>query len=104
MTPLVIQWQCFDPEHAAHAAGPQRRLLTARTTIGRRDCGLTLPDDYLSTRHAALWPDDAGAWHVEDMGSTNGTWLNESRVLAPRRIRRGDRLRVGRTLMILVPA
>src|SRR5215472_3717606 len=72
---------------------PQRLLVTAgsltgtaigltdqQITIGRADdATLVLTDDYASTRHARLFPQD-GQWLVEDLGSTNGTYLNRQKV------------------------
>jgi FHA domain len=49
-------------------------------TIGRaNDATLVLTDDYASTRHARLFPQD-GQWVVEDLGSTNGTYLDRQKV------------------------
>ena len=67
--------------------------------IGRAaDCQLVLDDDYVSTRHAALHRTDTG-YVVEDLGSTNGTYLNNERVTGRTPITPSDTLRIGRTLM-----
>ena len=67
--------------------------------IGRSaDCQLILDDDYVSTRHAALHRTDTG-YVVEDLGSTNGTYLNNERVTGRTPITPSDTLRIGRTLM-----
>ena len=52
-------------------------------TIGRADDStIVLTDDYVSTRHARLVPGD-GQWLLEDLGSTNGTYLDRQRVTSP---------------------
>jgi hypothetical protein len=69
-------------------------------TIGRAGgCGITLSGDtFVSQVHARIFDRD-GDLFVEDLGSTNGTFLNGERVQAPTRLRRGDRVRVGQTEM-----
>src|SRR3954447_13668252 len=76
-------------------------LTGAPITIGRADDStLTLTDDYVSTRHARLVPrgDD---WLVEDLGSTNGTYLDRQRVTGPTRVVPGVPIRVGKTVIEL---
>ncbi|MFI0432110.1 MAG: FHA domain-containing protein [Candidatus Nanopelagicales bacterium] len=76
-------------------------LGTAPVTIGRaQDCTLVLDDDYASSHHTQLSPHD-GAWVVEDLGSTNGTWLDRTRVATPTVLPVGQQLRVGRTVIEL---
>ena len=70
-------------------------------TFGRADnCGVQLDDTYVSTLHARMFSKD-GTWFVEDLGSTNGTYLNRKKVTAPIAIRKGDRLQIGKTVMEL---
>jgi pSer/pThr/pTyr-binding forkhead associated (FHA) protein len=67
--------------------------------IGRSsDCQLLLDDDYVSTRHARITL-SAGRYQVEDLGSTNGTFINNQRLAQPTPFGPGDTLRIGRTLM-----
>ncbi len=67
--------------------------------IGRSsDCQLLLDDDYVSTRHARITL-AAGGYQVEDLGSTNGTFINNQRLTQPAPFGPGDTLRIGRTLM-----
>mgnify|MGYP001599308100 FL=1 len=67
--------------------------------IGRSpDCQLVLDDDYVSTRHAQITRTATG-YQVEDLGSTNGSLVNNQRVTAPTQFGVGDTLRIGRTLM-----
>lgn len=83
-------------------AGTTVTLNGSPVTLGRaHDSTLVLTDDYASTHHARLVPGE-DAWLVEDLGSTNGTYLNRRRVQAPVAMQRGDRLQVGNTVMELV--
>lgn len=67
--------------------------------IGRSpDCQLVLDDDYVSTRHAQITRTASG-YQVEDLGSTNGSLVNNQRVTTPTSFGIGDTLRIGRTLM-----
>lgn len=69
--------------------------------IGRSaDAQLILEDDYVSTRHARVYRTPDG-YVVEDLGSTNGTYLNNTRITAPTPFTTADTLRIGRTLMIV---
>ena len=69
--------------------------------IGRStDCQLILDDDYVSTRHARIYRSDGG-YLVEDLGSTNGTYLNNERLSSPAPITPAHTLRIGRTLLDL---
>lgn len=62
------------------------------------DATLALSDDYVSTMHARLFPLD-GHWYVEDLGSTNGTYLDGARVRVPTPVPVGTPLRVGKTVV-----
>jgi pSer/pThr/pTyr-binding forkhead associated (FHA) protein len=75
--------------------------LSGQINIGRGDaCQVQVPDTYVSTFHARIFDKD-GSWYVEDLGSTNGTYLNQRKVTAPAELRAGDRLRVGKTTVEL---
>jgi hypothetical protein len=70
-------------------------------TLGRAaGCQVTLDDTYASQIHARLFARD-GQFFVEDLGSTNGTFLNSSKVGGPQVLKRGDKLKVGSTVMEL---
>lgn len=63
------------------------------------DCGAALTSDsFVSSRHARAYRDGDGVW-AEDLGSTNGTYLNSKPLDKPRRLAVGDRLQVGRTIL-----
>jgi hypothetical protein len=69
--------------------------------IGRApECTLVLDDDYASGRHARLSL-QGGTWMVEDLGSTNGTFLGRNRVQDPVPIAPGATVRIGRTVLEL---
>jgi len=70
-------------------------------TIGRAaGCQVPLEDSYASQLHARLFRRN-GELLVEDLGSTNGTFLNRKKVDAAVPIRKGDRLQVGKTVLEL---
>jgi pSer/pThr/pTyr-binding forkhead associated (FHA) protein len=76
-------------------------VLGDEVTVGRAaGCQVTLDDTYASQLHARVYVRD-GQLLVEDLGSTNGTWLNRQKVTGPLVIQRGDRLQVGNTVMEL---
>jgi len=67
-------------------------------TFGRSEsCRVQLDDTYVSTLHARMFSKD-GTWFVEDLGSTNGTYLNRVKVTSPSPIAVGDEIRVGKTI------
>ena len=80
------------------ADGEEFELNSSQLTIGRgsqNDIAITT-DEYASARHARFEPRQDGVW-VQDLGSTNGTFLNGTRLDRPRRLARGDVVRVGET-------
>ena len=93
---------------------PQRLLVTGgsltgttigladqQITIGRaNDATLVLSDDYASSRHARLFPQN-GQWIVEDLGSTNGTYLDRQKVTQPTPVPAGVPIRIGKTVLEL---
>ncbi|HEV8088343.1 MAG TPA: FHA domain-containing protein [Actinomycetota bacterium] len=80
---------------------PRSVRLDASTTIGRSvECELRLDDTYVSQQHARIF-DRSGNWYVEDLGSTNGTFVNEQRLVAPAMLTPGDKIRVGQTVVEL---
>lgn len=82
-------------------AGTSLSLGETPVTIGRaNDATLVLSDDYASSRHARLFPQD-GQWLVEDLGSTNGTYLDRSKVTRPIPVPIGVPIRVGKTVLEL---
>ncbi|WP_341359727.1 FHA domain-containing protein [Georgenia sp. M64] len=102
------------PARPAARNGPSRLVVTqgplAGTTIplgassilvGRAAaCTLVLDDDYSSNRHARFFPKDDG-WWVEDLRSTNGTYVNGERLDQPVPLPVGTPVRIGQTLVEL---
>jgi len=69
--------------------------------LGRaNDATLVLNDDYASSRHARIFPQD-GQWIVEDLGSTNGTYLDRQKVTRPMPVPLGVPIRIGKTVLEL---
>jgi hypothetical protein len=82
----------------------QEFVLGQELTVGRAGgCGVTLPDDtFVSQLHARVFRRD-GDLYVEDLGSTNGTYLNRKPVTAPVALRKGDQLQIGKTTLEVRP-
>jgi pSer/pThr/pTyr-binding forkhead associated (FHA) protein len=71
-------------------------------SLGRaHDSTIVLDDDYASSRHARIYPDRDGQWIVEDLGSTNGTYLERTRLTTPTPIQPGAPIRIGKTVIEL---
>ncbi|MCL4433168.1 MAG: FHA domain-containing protein [Actinobacteria bacterium] len=67
-------------------------------TVGRAPhCGIRTEDIYTSSLHARIYHKGDALW-VEDMGSTNGTWVNAQRISKPTHLGRGDLLQIGGTV------
>ncbi len=82
-------------------AGTTLGLNDQQITLGRaNDATLVLNDDYASSRHARLFPQD-GQWIVEDLGSTNGTYLDRQKVTRPTPVPVGVPIRIGKTVLEL---
>ncbi|WP_448058407.1 FHA domain-containing protein FhaB/FipA [Cellulomonas hominis] len=95
-------------------AGPTRLVVTegplrgttlplgaSAVLIGRSpSCTLVLDDDYSSSRHARIFP-QGDRWYVEDLGSTNGTFVADQRVEAPVPVQTGASIRVGQSVLEL---
>ena len=76
-------------------------LTSSAILVGRApSCTLVLDDDYSSSRHARVYPEN-GRWFVEDLGSTNGTFLGSTRAEAPTPVGPGGRIKVGKSVLEL---
>ena len=81
--------------------GTSLDLAQQQITLGRaNDATLVLNDDYASSRHARIFPQD-GQWIVEDLGSTNGTYLDRQKVTRPTPVPPGVPVRIGKTVLEL---
>lgn len=80
--------------------GPQSvDLIPPETLIGRdAGCHVTIPDSSVSHRHARIYHSD-GEWYVEDLGSTNGTFVNDRPLTRPVVLRPGDTVSIGRSTL-----
>ena len=82
-------------------AGSRVSLDGRAILIGRADDStLVLDDDYASTRHARI-SQQGEEWYVEDLGSTNGTYLDRAKVTGPTRVPVGVPVRIGKTVIEL---
>lgn len=75
--------------------------LAEETTVGRgANCGMPLKDTTVSQLHARFFRQN-GKLYVEDLGSTNGTFVNRRAAKRATPVKRGDRVQVGQTVMEL---
>ncbi|WP_310961707.1 FHA domain-containing protein FhaB/FipA [Nocardioides terrisoli] len=81
--------------------GESAALADAPLLIGRgTDAAIRLDDDYVSTRHARI-ASDGDQWFVEDLGSTNGTYVGSRRISQPMALGLGSQVRIGKTILEL---
>jgi pSer/pThr/pTyr-binding forkhead associated (FHA) protein len=82
-------------------AGERADLDQAPLLIGRgTDAAIRLDDDYVSTRHARI-AQSGDQWFVEDLGSTNGTYVGTVRITQPATLTLGTQVRIGKTILEL---
>jgi len=82
-------------------AGERADLAQAPVLIGRgTDAAIRLDDDYVSTRHARI-ASSGDQWFVEDLGSTNGTYVGTVRITQPTTLTLGTQVRIGKTILEL---
>jgi pSer/pThr/pTyr-binding forkhead associated (FHA) protein len=82
-------------------AGTTLTLMDSGVLLGRNpECTLVLDDDFASGRHARIFRLDEG-WFVEDLGSTNGTFLGSGKLTKPMPVEVGSTLRIGKTIFEL---
>ena len=81
--------------------GERAELEQAPILIGRgSDAAIRLDDDYVSTRHARI-ASSGDQWFVEDLGSTNGTYIGSARITQPTTLALGTQVRIGKTILEL---
>jgi predicted component of type VI protein secretion system len=78
----------------------REQTLEAGATIGREGCDVNLMDPEVSRRHAAI-RSESGSLAIEDLGSTNGTFVNGERITTVTVLRAGDSVRLGNTVWSL---
>ena len=81
-------------------AGKQTHVFSTDFTAGRQG-SLVVADDHASNHHARF-QFAHGAWYIEDLKSTNGTWLNGRRMFAAQRLKKGDKIKIGRTVIQVI--
>jgi FHA domain len=88
----------FEPrllvEHAAGHEGGIAYDLSEAVTLGRGDVEIRLEDPFASSQHARI-SREGHVVVIEDLGSTNGTYLNDSPLSGPQPLHDGDRIRIG---------
>lgn len=86
---------------SGNLSGTSVPLGRSAIVMGRsQSCTLVLDDDFASSRHARLFP-DGDAWRLEDLGSTNGTLLDNRRVEGDVGASAGSVIKIGRTTLEL---
>ena len=80
----------------------ETQVFSTDFTAGRQG-NLAVSDDHASNHHARF-QFAHGLWYVEDLRSTNGTWLNGRRMYSAQRLKKGDKVRIGRTTILVVSA
>ncbi|MEP6477253.1 MAG: FHA domain-containing protein [Actinomycetota bacterium] len=87
--------------HEPDGAKPRTFKLATSMLVGRAaECEIRVDDTYASQQHARVFG-RSGGWYVEDLGSTNGTFVNDQRLGAPAMVQPGDKIRVGTTVLEL---
>lgn len=75
-----------------------RYALTDDVSVGRAaGCSILIDDTYASQQHARIYS-EAESFYVEDLGSTNGTYVNGRKISYPLELRVGDRIKIGKTV------
>ncbi|ACV07849.1 FHA domain containing protein [Jonesia denitrificans DSM 20603] len=105
VTPTPTRRKTAGPTRLVVTSGPLSGttipLGSSAILIGRSpSCTLVLEDDYSSSRHARVFP-QSDAWFVEDLGSTNGTFMGKEKVTGPTPLPTGKPVRVGQSTIEL---
>jgi pSer/pThr/pTyr-binding forkhead associated (FHA) protein len=90
--PQMIQLQAGEQSHTFHG----------EFTAGRQG-QLTITDEFASNHHVHFQLAH-GQWYIKDLGSTNGTWLNGRRIHAAQRLKKGDKIKIGHTVVTVIMA
>jgi hypothetical protein len=94
----LVELEEFEPRlMVEHAAGHEDGVaydLTGGATLGRGNVEIRLEDPFASSRHARI-SREGQVVVIEDLGSTNGTYLNEQQLNGPQPLHDGDRIRIG---------
>jgi pSer/pThr/pTyr-binding forkhead associated (FHA) protein len=99
----ILESRRLPPMKVSLADGSRRLFSTREMLIGRDPvCEMVLDDPTVSNRHARL-SYHHGQWWLEDLKSTNGTFLNDEPVVAPLVVTSGDVVRCGQVGLTLIP-
>ena len=94
--PEMVRLECTGEHPALEIA--ERALVLGRSS----SCDVPIADPTMSRRHVNIWLREGRVW-VEDLGSGNGTWINDQRIAEPTALEAGDRLRLGQNVVFLMP-
>jgi pSer/pThr/pTyr-binding forkhead associated (FHA) protein len=82
-------------DNSYHGPRNDYPLSKSKIVIGRtKSCDIMVEDMLVSNKHVSLWFED-NEWHIRDLKSRNGTWLNGTRIEEPYLLDDGDVIRVG---------
>ena len=95
----------FSPKYLVITDGPlagtTMPLTDAPILVGRSPaCTLVIDDAYASSQHARFFK-NSGTWFIEDLDSTNGTFVNDQQISQPQVVGQGTTVRIGQTIMEL---
>ena len=102
---LGVEWVAGVPAPAAARPVPEETAFQVSVPLDAQpillgrgaDATIRLDDDYVSTRHARFVPHGED-WFIEDLGSTNGTYIGSQRITSPMAVAIGVQVRVGKTI------
>jgi len=94
--PEIVRLECTGEHPALEVA--DRALVLGRSS----SCDVPIADPTMSRRHVNIWLREGRVW-VEDLGSGNGTWINDFRIAEPTALEAGDHLRLGQSVVFLMP-
>jgi pSer/pThr/pTyr-binding forkhead associated (FHA) protein len=80
--------------------GDQTHVFHSKFIAGRQG-NLSISDEHASSHHALFQPAHT-FWYVEDLGSTNGTWLNGRRIFNSQRLKKGDKVKIGHAVITIL--
>ena len=98
----VTLTDAIPPQSLVLRAADREHVFHTNFTAGRQG-PLLITDDFASGHHARFQVAH-GLWYVEDLDSKNGTWLNGRRIHAPQRLKKGDKIKIGHTVIVVMTA
>jgi pSer/pThr/pTyr-binding forkhead associated (FHA) protein len=90
------------PQAIQLQAGAESQTFRGEFTAGRQG-KLVISDEFASNHHVHFQLAH-GQWYIKDLGSTNGTWLNGRRIYAAQRLKKGDKIKIGHTVVTVILA